>query len=119
MNVLAILTTLALLQGGTGSAYQFDLVCAGKIVSLRDKTSEAWSNTYRIDLNKRSWCAKDCTTVFPLEGVTEQEIDIGSGMSVDRTTGKLSAVTMIGTKAVRIEADCEPEPFSGFPGKLF
>lgn len=120
------------------AALGFNLVCSGtqwtgveadRVISSKEK-GEAFTDIYRVDLERGRWCFGQCTTSQPITKITDNELTLaqeGSGppvsgatmISVNRETGYLVHLVFIGGYRFKRNAVCERAPLSGFPARKF
>lgn len=135
-TIAAVMALLSVPAVTAAPAAQFNLTCSGtqSTKSIEGETSEPYTSTYRIDLDRKKWCEGDCkalhdiASVQPTQLTLETEnVDTVSERStlsniVDRETGthKISATSSTPrahATAITLNWDgrCEPALFSGFP----
>jgi hypothetical protein len=111
----------------------FNLICSGMLLTtdFRGKRSEAYSDTYRLDLGARKYCESECKAQFDIARVDPTELTLdqkGDAMTrgseylvnrVDRETGAHSAFASSGrgssTVMLTWTGVCKVAPFTGFP----
>lgn len=112
----------------------FNLNCTGifetRMIGV-DKR-EAFSKTYRVDLEEGLWCENECPNRFPIAQVSDAQIDFTDKMIdtggfpgrlqvfVNRNTGEYFGLSSsrepgIGPLTLKWTGTCERAPFSGWP----
>lgn len=123
-----------MLYAAAAVAAAFNLVCTGTSTgqTLAGTTTEAYSHTYRVDLDRKKWCEGDCGVIRDIADVQPTVIefkprkDVDTAIehefyewSLDRTTGRESLLWTTGRGAnimiMKWEGTCAKQPFSGFP----
>ena len=76
-----------------------------------------------VDLERGVWCGEDCSIVQDLVEVTPTRIQFLNqrpvGLQVDRTSGKLEGLSIVGPITTTFEGQCRRVPFSGIPAQAF
>lgn len=128
MKKLLLLMTGVILTGATEeNSSQFNLVCTGTMRESGTSVEQPWSRIYRVDIEEKYYCEDGCSEVKLLQ-VDPNEIKFSNLSSVDRSSGRLSAVeSQFDLTAARrrtlapayvVEANCVRKPFSGIPRKF-
>lgn len=110
---------------------QFDLVCEGEHrlgpLGEDEATYQVFplNNRIRVSLPERRFCWNECPQLYDLVDVDDgfitfngDEDDIAP-QRVNRRTGVFTSDGLIGSTRSIDYATCRPEPFSGFPSRLF
>jgi hypothetical protein len=125
--ILTVLLTSVAAPALAQTPSQFDLICTGKTEGRREngevfRTLDI-NTRYRIDLDRRVWCGTECDNVLEIVAVTPTRIQLLNqspvGLQVDRTSGKLESLSIIGPVTVMTEGQCTRAHFSGIPGQAF
>jgi hypothetical protein len=137
-KLLGVVALLTIGAADAPSGKQFNLVCTGThkhfaIGGELADTSEAWSETYRIDLGSLRYCEGNCSAVRPIKEVQPTEIILRfeeeetptsksrEMLKLDRLKSSVGAEHYFGDpRSDYIRDDfydgaCERKPFSGFP----
>ena len=110
----------------------FNLVCSGTtfIGDIKKENQSAYSETFRIDLDERRWCAGTCETTNQVFSVStteiilklEQDKETGyeSFISLNRENGSILDRNKINYQLIYMHTGkCERAPFTGFPARKF
>ena len=115
---------------------KFDLWCKGTSSDLRGsvRTNDSYEHLYHIDLASAQYCLDQCTVINQISrsdpllitlvdlprrgGITSAKV---SSTTIDRHSGqlKISDIDVGSLRAVSVEAQCEPRPFTPFPATRF
>lgn len=130
---------ILLLASGSGAmaqtAQQFDLVCEGRKQDGIDAAWQPYSYGFRVDLDAGLWCWREtCDRTYPVVEATPDRLVFTSRQTddrrerswatseVSRRTGKheqWSAQTRPIARSYKVEGDCRPAEFGGFPASMF
>lgn len=109
-------------------AAAFNLVCTGSYVTHGDEaTRRPFSQTFRIDLEKKQWCMGDCQETRDIYLLAPRTITLqlyaegdDYGVTVlNRESGTMTNRSSQKGVASAGEATCERQPFTGFPALKF
>jgi hypothetical protein len=115
---------------------KFDLVCAGTSSDLHGsvRTSGAYNHVFHIDLESAQFCMDECVSVGRISRfdpllITLVDIPRHGGIAnaqvasttIDRRSGtlKISDIDVGALRALSVEAECQPRPFTPFPVTKF
>lgn len=123
-----------MLQAATAVVAAFNLVCTGTSTwrSLGSNSSDPYTHTYRIDLDKKQWCEEGCGIIRDIADVQPVLIEFKPRRnvdnaiehefyewSIDRTSGQEHLLWTKGRGAditiMKWEGTCIRQPFTGFP----
>ena len=110
----------------------FNLVCSGTLrsgpvgLALPEEDGEAFTITYRIDLDSRRWCSDDCGDTETLDSVVGGQIllrdrhdaDGSHVVTIFPAEGRFTDTLIEGDRATLRSGTCVPESFTGFPLKV-
>lgn len=114
-------------------AAAFNLLCTGdertaefQNGSIVTKSRTKYTSAYRIDLDKRRWCAGDCTQTAAIIEISDSSISLVNTkepfetlLNLNRETGEMIYRLRIGDVVTLRMGQCERAPFSGFPTPKF
>lgn len=119
----------------TQSGQQFDLTCTGIETggsNIHDSGPEAWSERYRIDLDRMVWCSGDCRRSESIvradaaELVLAERTTAGGGghrRTINRSNGQffehLSLIGPAGQIWSAINGTCQKADYTGIPTAAF
>jgi len=109
----------------------FNLLCEGIETQFTKAGAQdiPFTRIFRINLNLSRYCEGDCTTTRAIAQVEPTRITlfdnigpngIGGEQSINRENGELNGSSMsVGGMPRFVKAQCQRQPFSGFPAQRF